>query len=493
VHVQDTANLQNLICGSQKSQEFKDRHDEKLGAHHATLFNGSAGYSCQADDSGTGKVIGKRSYTGAPHVQDTPLAGIVIGSDAMQESLDTWDRRVDRSGFFNGMAGLCEQADDLVGGKQSGKRALTGAPHVTDTPKISNLIWGEGLKNVQKANENPALANMFDGHAGVSYQDEDLTGPRPTGRRLPADNHRAVKSSMKKEVFDNLDPGPSVRQQEWQSGRLRFNGQELPTLFISHGQGPLPLMVDARQPAIRCLNKIPSMCNVDKTNVRCILFVSAHWETHQSLEVTMQSSQRQKLFYDYRGAPPECYNLEHHCHPPGDAEVSAWIITQLQHAGFAVRSNPSRNLDHGVFVPLLLMQGLRDLPVVQLSLPGLREQKGSEVARQCLEMGRALEPLRSRGVLIIGSGMATNSVVKESHMERWTRHLKRVCCDVDAQERYQTLQTWTSSLPHAREVHGREEHLLPLHVTAGACSKGHGQVLGDFRDNGLALTHFSFA
>jgi len=491
VHVQDTANLQHLICGSDGWQEIKDRHDEMLGSKHADLFYRSAGYSNQNDDAGTGRSTGKREFFGAPHVQDTPLVGVLVGSDKLQEHRDAFDTKIDRSGMFRGMAGRCEQDDDKNDGKKNGKRSFLGAPHVNDTPDLCDLVCGPGLKHVYKAHENPELAGMFDGCAGLNLQDEDLIGPRASGKKTLADTHPAKISNVKKDVFDGDLSDPS--QRDWSSGRMRFNRYELPSLFISHGQGPLPLMVDARQPAIRCLTKIPSMCQVDKTNVRCILFISAHWETHQCLEVTMQNTQRQKLHYDYRGAPPECYELEGHCHPPGDPEVSSWIINQLQVAGFGVRSNPSRNLDHGVFVPLLLMPDLQGLPVVQLSLPGLRGQKGSEVAQQCLEIGKSLEPLRSRGLLIIGSGMATNSVAKESHMERWTRHLKKVCCDVDAQERYESLRTWTSTLPHAREVHGREEHLLPLLVAAGASSKSRGQVLGDFRENGLALTHFSFA
>lgn len=171
---------------------------------------------------------------------------------------------------------------------------------------------------------------------------------------------------------------------------------------------------------------------------------------------------------------------------------SGWVLELLEAAGKSVRHNAGRNLDHGVFVPLVLMPTLMNIPVVQLSLPELSGQRGAEVARHCLEVGRALAPLRSRGVLIIGSGLSSNAAAKPKHLERWTEQLKQLCCKAHPSQRYEGLRQWTYSLPHAREVHGREEHLLPLHMVAGAALDDRGQVLGDFREHDRAMTHFAF-
>ncbi len=57
-----------------------------------------------------------------------------------------------------------------------------------------------------------------------------------------------------------------------------------------------------------------------------------------------------------------------------------------------------RGLDHGVWVPLVHAFPAADIPVVQVSMP--RPQSPADT----VSMGKALAPLRERGVLLVGSG-----------------------------------------------------------------------------------------
>lgn len=92
-----------------------------------------------------------------------------------------------------------------------------------------------------------------------------------------------------------------------------------------------------------------------------------------------------------------------------------------------------------------------------------------------IKMGKALEPLRKEGVLIIGSGMSyhnmqgfmsgTSSAASVSkHFDNWlTQSVEKN----SAAERNELLINWERA-PKARESHPRSEHLLPLFVIAGA-------------------------
>ncbi len=61
-------------------------------------------------------------------------------------------------------------------------------------------------------------------------------------------------------------------------------------------------------------------------------------------------------------------------------------------------------MDHGVFVPFLLIYPQADVPILQLSLDGRLDPALH------LRIGRALTPLRDEGVLIVGSGMSYHNL-----------------------------------------------------------------------------------
>jgi len=107
-----------------------------------------------------------------------------------------------------------------------------------------------------------------------------------------------------------------------------------------------------------------------------------------------------------------------------------------------------------------------DIPVAQLSLHHGLDPEAHIAA------GRALEPLRDEGVLIVGSGLSFHNLrVRGAQAtgaaKLWDDALTDAVTDPDPAGRARRIAAWTD-LPHAHFAHPREEHLLPLMVALGA-------------------------
>ena len=113
-----------------------------------------------------------------------------------------------------------------------------------------------------------------------------------------------------------------------------------------------------------------------------------------------------------------------------------------------------------------------DIPTLQLSLDS------SLSSAEHLRIGRALQPLRDEGVLIIGSGFITHDLSFRLRPEQAHSFTDAVAAVLVGDEKKQgsvpqqcqreaALERW-ESLPAARAAHPREEHLLPLMVAAAA-------------------------
>ncbi len=265
----------------------------------------------------------------------------------------------------------------------------------------------------------------------------------------------------------------------------------LPAVFIPHGGGPCFFMdppANAPQLWDGMAAYLRSIDTAVGERAKAILVISAHWE---AAHPTVNSGAHPGMLFDYYGFPERTYRLSYPA--PGSPDLAARVRTLLGAGEIESEEDAERGYDHGVFVPFLLMYPNADIPVVQLSL-----QAGLDPAAH-LAMGRALEPLRDEGVLIIGSGMSYHNLreffaadartVQAS--EQFDAALTRAVEDADPAAREAQLLAW-KQMPAALACHPRAEHLLPLMVVAGAAGADRGRRTYNDRIFGKAVSAFQF-
>jgi aromatic ring-opening dioxygenase catalytic subunit (LigB family) len=222
---------------------------------------------------------------------------------------------------------------------------------------------------------------------------------------------------------------------------------------------------------------------------RALLVVSGHWEESA---FTAGAAAAPRLIYDYSGFPVHTYQLTWPA--PGDPALAERVASMLKEAELPSGLSPDRGYDHGVFVPLKVAFPLADIPVVTLSLA--TSSSGAFDPAMHVAAGRALASLRDEGVLIIGSGMSFHNLgayfgpetPKASRaFDAWlTRSVELPGAERDAE-----FANWQSA-PYARFSHPREEHLVPLFVTAGAGGDAPGVRVFHDEPMGAAISAYRF-
>jgi len=261
----------------------------------------------------------------------------------------------------------------------------------------------------------------------------------------------------------------------------------LPAIFVTHGGGPCFWMSFPEPLGPHAFDKLGQYFSHLLAGLperpKAVLIVSAHWEEDRP---TIGTAAQPGMLFDYYGFPPHTYELSYPA--AGSPELAAKVKGLLEGAGIACGTDDKRGFDHGVFVPMLMIDPNAGLPITMLSL-----QKNLDPARH-LAIGAALAPLRDEGVLIIGSGSSFHNLRtyfngapgEAAAFDTWLTETVTA-----PQAREQRLTDWAQA-PSARACHPREEHLLPLMVTAGAARGEAGHRVFHDLIGGKPMSGYSF-
>ncbi|MEQ3552119.1 class III extradiol ring-cleavage dioxygenase [Pseudonocardia nematodicida] len=231
----------------------------------------------------------------------------------------------------------------------------------------------------------------------------------------------------------------------------------LPSLYVSHGGGPMPLADPGwLDPLLRWARSLP--------RPRAILIVSAHWE---SAPLSLSAARPDELVYDFGGFDPIYHTFRY---DTPDATALIREVTALLPDGERAHQHARRGLDHGAWVPMKIMYPEADVPVLQLSLP-------TDRPAELLAIGERLRPLRESGVLVVGSGHMTHGLPflsRENFVDNavpgWSADFDAWAADALARGDVDELARFRDA-PGMPYAHPTVEHYTPLFVTLGAATE----------------------
>jgi 4,5-DOPA dioxygenase extradiol len=254
----------------------------------------------------------------------------------------------------------------------------------------------------------------------------------------------------------------------------------MPTVFVSHGAPSLAVEPGLAHSFLRTL---PARW----PRPSAIVVASAHWLSAAPL---VEGGARPETIHDFSGFPDELYDIEYRAR--GHPALAARVCALLGRSGIAAHA-AERGLDHGAWVPLLLMYPKADIPVIQISLQPVLGPAHH------LALGRALAPLTAEGVLVMGSGSATHNLgelrVPGSPPAAWAVAFDNWLCAAAEAGDAEALVDYRELAPQASRNHPSEEHYLPLLVALGAAGEGaKGTVLHRSMTYGsLSMTDIAFS
>ncbi|PJG60038.1 DODA-type extradiol aromatic ring-opening family dioxygenase [Aeromonas cavernicola] len=224
-----------------------------------------------------------------------------------------------------------------------------------------------------------------------------------------------------------------------------------PVWFISHGAPDLVLRDQSAAHFLRSLRL---------QDVKGLVVISAHWFSHR-LELNVEPNP--SLMYDFYGFPESLYQMRWPASSP--RWLQQMVSDQLVQAGLMVASI-RRELDHGVWSPLSLIDPDSEIPLVQISIPS------RFTPLELWQLGEALAPLRSQGVGILASGAIIHNLrelgPQGSSVPRWASQFVNWLEGKMAAGEQEMLLNYRKIAPGAMESHPYDDHLRPLFVALGA-------------------------
>lgn len=254
------------------------------------------------------------------------------------------------------------------------------------------------------------------------------------------------------------------------------SSERMPVLFVGHGSPMNAIEENEFVAGWRTIGK-----TLPKPNA--ILCVSAHWETRGTYVTAMEQP---RTIHDFGGFPEELYTVQYPA--PGSPDLAKEARTLIRRT--EVGLDAKWGLDHGCWSVVKHLYPKADVPIIQMSLDHFQSPQDH------YELATELAPLRTHGVLIVGSG----NMVHNLGMVAWDRINDDEYGYDWAIEASKKMKKYILNGDHRRLIQYRSEgkafelaiptpeHYLPLLYTLALKEENEGITLFNDKPVGGSLT-----
>jgi 4,5-DOPA dioxygenase extradiol len=250
------------------------------------------------------------------------------------------------------------------------------------------------------------------------------------------------------------------------------NTAKMPVLFVGHGN---PMNAIEENIFVDGFRKIAN--EIEKPNA--ILCISAHWLTNGTKVTAMPFPQ---TIHDFGGFPDELFQVQYPA--KGSPELARETKSLL--APTPIELDEKWGLDHGTWSILRRMYPNADIPVIQLSIDCNKPMKWH------YDLAKQLNALRSKGVLIIGSGNIIHNlrlvdfynINKVDYGFDWAIEARIVFNDYLLCENFEAIINYDKGPASLKLAVPTPDHFIPLLYTLGL--KENTDKLSLFNDNLVA-------
>lgn len=250
------------------------------------------------------------------------------------------------------------------------------------------------------------------------------------------------------------------------------NTEKMPVLFLGHGSPMNAIEENQFVAGFRDLAK-----TLPKPNA--ILCISAHWFTNGTKVTAMEMP---RTIHDFGGFPQELFNVQYPA--KGSPELAKTAKELLLPT--AVELDEHWGLDHGAWSVIKHLYPEANVPVIQLSIDYTKS------GQYHFELAQKLSALRTKGILIIGSGNIIHNLRlvdfhnfnKDNYGYDWAIEARETINNYLLNENFQPLIDFEKQGKAFQLAIPTPDHYLPLIYTLGL--KGKSEELSLFNDKLLA-------